>query len=145
MKLNGKRYYLYRNYLFSVSFSALENTDVARLLHGPSLTSCTQIVFITVFYLDSLEYADSIACIGRVIIIMVITITICSERGETINHVISECSKFAQKEKIRHNWLGKLIHLELRLKLKFHDTNKWHIHSSGSILRNETKFALGFW
>ena len=32
---------------------------------------------------------------------------LCGDRDETINHIISECSKLAQKEwKIRHNWAG---------------------------------------
>ena len=32
---------------------------------------------------------------------------LCSERDETINHIISECSKLAQKEyKARHDWVG---------------------------------------
>ena len=36
---------------------------------------------------------------------------LCDERDETINHLISECSKLAQKEyKIRHDWMGKVIH-----------------------------------
>ena len=39
---------------------------------------------------------------------------LCSERDETINHIISECSKLAQKEyKTRHNWVCKVIHWEL--------------------------------
>ena len=36
------------------------------------------------------------------------------DRGETINHIISECSKLAQREyKMRHNWVGKVIHSEM--------------------------------
>ena len=32
---------------------------------------------------------------------------LCGERDETINHIISECSKLAQKEyKTKHNWVG---------------------------------------
>ena len=31
----------------------------------------------------------------------------CGDRDETINHIISECSKLAQKEfKARHDWCG---------------------------------------
>ena len=31
------------------------------------------------------------------------------EKDETVNHIISECSKLAQKEyKIRHEWVGKV-------------------------------------
>ena len=39
---------------------------------------------------------------------------LCGDRDETINHIISECSKLAQKEyKTRHNWVGKVIHREM--------------------------------
>ena len=31
---------------------------------------------------------------------------ICGDRDETINHIISECSKLAQEYKVRHNWGG---------------------------------------
>ena len=38
---------------------------------------------------------------------------LCSDRDETINHIISECSKLAQKEyKTRHDNVGKVIHWE---------------------------------
>ena len=51
------------------------------------------------------------------------------ERDEMINHIISECSKLAQKEyKTRHEWVGKVIHYELCKKLKFDHTNKWYIY-----------------
>ena len=34
-----------------------------------------------------------------------------SDRDETINQIISECSKLAQKKyKTRHDWVGKVIH-----------------------------------
>ena len=36
---------------------------------------------------------------------------LCSDKDETINHIISECSKLAQKEyKTRHDWVGMMIH-----------------------------------
>ena len=55
-----------------------------------------------------------------------------------INHIISECSKLAQKEyKTRHNWVNKLIHWELCKKFKFDHTNKWYMHNPGSVLENE--------
>ena len=31
-------------------------------------------------------------------------------RDETINHIISECSKLAQVYETRHDWVGKVIH-----------------------------------
>ena len=39
---------------------------------------------------------------------------LCDDREETINHIISVCSKLAQKEyKTRHHWVGKVIHWEV--------------------------------
>ena len=36
---------------------------------------------------------------------------LCGDRDETINHIISECSKLALKEyNARHDWVGKVIH-----------------------------------
>ena len=35
---------------------------------------------------------------------------LCGDRDENIYHIISECSKLAQKEyKTRHDWVGKVI------------------------------------
>ena len=62
-----------------------------------------------------------------------------SERDETINHIISECSKLAQREyKTKHDGVGKGIHWELCKKLKFDHTNKWNMHNPESVLENET-------
>ena len=50
---------------------------------------------------------------------------LCGDRNETINHIISECSKLAQKEyNTRHDWVGKVIHWELCKKFKFDHMNK---------------------
>ena len=39
---------------------------------------------------------------------------LCGDRDKTINHIISECSKLAQKEyKTKHDWAGKVIHWEI--------------------------------
>ena len=44
---------------------------------------------------------------------------LCGDRDETINHIISECCKLAQKEyKTRHNWVGKVIHWEMCRKIQ---------------------------
>ena len=46
-------------------------------------------------------------------------------RDESINHIISKCSKLAQKEyKTRHDWVGKVIHREMCKEFKFYDMNK---------------------
>ena len=44
---------------------------------------------------------------------------------ETTNHIISECSKFVQKDyKTRHDWVGKVIDWELCKEFKFDPTNQ---------------------
>ena len=64
-------------------------------------------------------------------------------RDEKINHIISECSKLAQKEyKTRHDGVGKVIQLELCKKFIFDHTNKWYIHSPESVLENDTHKLL---
>ena len=62
---------------------------------------------------------------------------------ETINHIISECSKLAQKEyKARHDWVGKVIHWEMCKKFKFDHTNKWYMHNPAPVLENDTHKLL---
>ena len=68
------------------------------------------------------------------------------DRDETINDIISKCSKLAQKErKTRHAWVGKVIHWETSNKSKFDHTNKWYLHNPASVLENDThKFLWDF-
>ena len=68
---------------------------------------------------------------------------VCGERDETINLIISECSKLAQKEyKARHDWVGKVIHWEMCKKFKFDHTNKWYMHKPAPVLENYTHKLL---
>ena len=61
----------------------------------------------------------------------------CGDRDETINYIISECSKLAQREyKARHDWVGKVIHWEMCQKFKFDHTNKWYMHNPAPVLEN---------
>ena len=63
---------------------------------------------------------------------------LCGDRDETINHIISECSKLAQKEyKPRHDWVGKVIHWEMCRKFQFDHTNKWYMHKPAPVLEND--------
>ena len=49
------------------------------------------------------------------------------DRDETINYILSECSKLAQKEcKTWYDWVGKVIYWEPCKELKFDHTNKWY-------------------
>ena len=64
---------------------------------------------------------------------------LCGDRLKTINHIISECSKLAQKGyKTRHDWVGKVIHWEMCKKFKFDHTNKWYMHNQAPLLENDT-------
>ena len=65
------------------------------------------------------------------------------DRDETINQIISECSKLAQREyKARHDWVGKVIHWEMCKKCKFDHTNKWYMHNPAPVLENDTHKLL---
>ena len=64
---------------------------------------------------------------------------LCGDRDETINHIIRECSKLAQKEyKTRNDWVAKEIHCEMCKKFNSDHTNKWYMHNPASFLENNT-------
>ena len=68
---------------------------------------------------------------------------LCSDRDETINHIISECSKLAQKEyKARHDWVGKVVHWEMCRIVHFDLTNKWYMHNPAPVLENDSHKLL---
>ena len=68
---------------------------------------------------------------------------LCGDRDETINHIISECSKLAQKEyKARHDSVGKVIHWEMYKKFRFDHANKWYMHNPALVLENDTNKLL---
>ena len=71
---------------------------------------------------------------------------LCGDRDETINHIISKCSKLVQEEyKARHDWVGKVIHWEMCKKFKFDHANKWYMHNPAPVLENDThKLPWGF-
>ena len=60
------------------------------------------------------------------------------DRDETINHMISECSKLAQKEcKTRPDRVAKVIHWKMCKKMKFDQTNKRYMHNPESVQEND--------
>ena len=68
---------------------------------------------------------------------------LCGDKDKTVNHIISECSKSAQKEyKSRHDWVGKVIHWKICKKFKFDHTNKWYMHNPAPVLENDTHKLL---
>ena len=63
---------------------------------------------------------------------------LCGDRDETSNHMISECSKLAQKKyKAWHDWEGRVIHWEMCKKLKFDHANIWYMHNPAPVLEND--------
>ena len=58
--------------------------------------------------------------------------------NESIDHIVSGCSKLAQKEyKRRHDNLGKIVHWKLARKCNFKAGDKWCEHEPESVLENE--------
>ena len=62
----------------------------------------------------------------------------CGRADETINHLLSECSKMAQKEyKRRHDWMWKRIHWNVCKKNKIQVKEKWYEHKPAPVSENE--------
>ena len=63
---------------------------------------------------------------------------LCRQVDEMVNHIISECSKLAQKEyKRRHDWVGKRIHWEACRKNWIEVKTKWSEHRPVIVQENE--------
>ena len=51
-----------------------------------------------------------------------------------------EFIKLAQKEcKTMHDWVGKVIHWELRKSLRFNHNTKWYMYKIETVPENQTK------
>ena len=62
----------------------------------------------------------------------------CKKADESIDHVVSRCSKLAQKEyKRMHDNLGKIVHWKLARKCNFEAGVKWYEHEPESVLESE--------
>ena len=62
---------------------------------------------------------------------------VCRKVDESIDHIVSGCSKLAQKEyKRRHDNLGKIVHWKLARKCNFEAGDKWYEHEPESVLEN---------
>ena len=71
---------------------------------------------------------------------------VCRKVDESIDHIVSGCSKLAQKEnKRRHDNLRKIVHWKFAKKCNFEAGDKWHEHEPESVLKNEDyKILVGF-
>ena len=64
--------------------------------------------------------------------------TVCRKVDESIDHIVSGCSKLAQNEYKRSNdSLGKMVYRKLVRKCNFEAGDKWYEHESESVLENE--------
>ena len=62
----------------------------------------------------------------------------CRKVDGSIDHIVSGCSKLAQKEyKRRYDNLGKIVHWKLARKCNFEAGDKWHEQEPESVLENE--------
>ena len=69
---------------------------------------------------------------------------VCRKVDESIDHIVSGCSKLGQKQyKRRHNNLGKLVHWKLARKCNFEAGDKWYEHEPESVLENKDYKILG--
>ena len=62
----------------------------------------------------------------------------CREKGETVQHIICECKKLAQREyKRRHDTVAKLVHWTLCEKYNLERTERWYEHCPNGIVEND--------
>ena len=58
----------------------------------------------------------------------------CGQADESVNHILSECSKMAQKEyKRRHDLVGKNVHWEVSKRYGFDVKEKWYEHEPEAV------------
>ena len=70
---------------------------------------------------------------------------VCRKVDESIDHVVSGCSKLAQNEyKRRHDNLGKIVHWKLARKKNFEAEGKRYEHEPESVLENGYKILWDF-
>ena len=62
----------------------------------------------------------------------------CRKVDESIDHIVSGCSKLARKEyKRRQDNLGKIAHWNLATKCNFETGDKWYENETESVLEND--------
>ena len=68
---------------------------------------------------------------------------ICSRTDETINHIVSECPKLAQREyKRRHDWVGRRIHWGICRASGIHVKSKWYEYQPKVVIENDSSKIL---
>ena len=68
----------------------------------------------------------------------------CGERGETVQHIICECKKLAQREyKRRHDTVAELVHWKLCEKYNLERKEKWYEHCPEGVVEDDD--IIFFW
>ena len=62
---------------------------------------------------------------------------VCRKVNESIDHIVSHCSKLAQEYKRRHDDLGKIVLWKIARKCNFEARDKWYELEPESVLENE--------
>ena len=63
---------------------------------------------------------------------------LCGKKGESVNHIVCECKKLAQREyKNRHDNVAKVAHWKLCEKYHLKQTDKWYEHAPDSVSEND--------
>ena len=61
----------------------------------------------------------------------------CGETGETISHIVCQCSKLAKKEyKRRHNNVARMVYWKLCEKFSLEKSEKWFLHKPLTVSEN---------
>ena len=61
----------------------------------------------------------------------------CGKTGETVSHIVSECSKLAQREyKRRHDIVATMVHWKLCEKFNLEKSEKWYLHNPQTVSEN---------
>ena len=63
---------------------------------------------------------------------------LCGDREETVDHLVSSCSKIAQTDyKERHNKVAQMLHWNLCQKYGIPSANNWWEHKADKVLQND--------
>ena len=68
---------------------------------------------------------------------------VCRQSEETVDHIVSGCSKLAQKDyKRRHDCVARALHWDLCQKHKIETTQKWYEHQPKGVVETDTAKIL---
>ena len=63
---------------------------------------------------------------------------LCGEKGESVNHIVCDCKKLAQREyKQRHENVAKVVHWKLCEKYHLEKKDKWYEHAPDSVSEHD--------